>query len=130
MPIELFGFQIGRKEERKDSVKTFVPPSNEDGSLAVNEGGAYGTTVDVDGTAKSEAHLISRYRDMSIQPECERAIDDIVNETVVSSSEESPVEIVLDNIELDNSIKDKIRDEFDTIKDLISFNSKSYDIFK
>ena len=130
MPIELFGFQIGRKEERKESVKTFVPPSNEDGSLAVNEGGAYGTTVDIDGTAKSEAHLISRYRDMSIQPECERAIDDIVNETVVSSSEESPVEIVLDNIELDDSIKDKIRDEFDSIKDLLSFNSKSYDIFK
>jgi len=131
MPIELFGFQIGRKEEEKPSIKTFVPPSNDDGSLAVNEGGAYGTTVDVDGAAKSEAHLISRYRDMAQQPECERAIDDIINESVVASGEESPVEIVLDKLDnIDDSIKEKIRDEFDYLKSLLQFNSKSYDIFK
>lgn len=131
MPIELFGFQIGRKEEQKDSVKTFVPPSNEDGSIAVTEGGAYGTTVDVDGQAKNEATLITRYRDMAQQPECERAIDDVINEAVVGTGDETPVEIILDKLDgIDESIKEKIRLEFDYIKDLLNFNNRAYDVFK
>lgn len=131
MPIELFGFQIGKKEDTKPSVPSFVPPSNEDGTIAVNEGGAYGTTVDIDGQAKTEAHLISRYRDMAQQPECERAIDDIVNESIITDSEDTPVEIVLDKLEkLDETIKDRIRDEFENIKYLLDFNNKAYDIYK
>jgi hypothetical protein len=131
MPIELFGFQIGKKEEQKPSVKTFVPPANEDGSIAVNEGGAYGTTVDVDGQAKNEATLITRYRDMAGQPECERAIDDVVNEAISGSNDDTPVEIVLDKLDyLDGQIKDKIRDEFEYLKELLNFNNRAYDIFK
>ena len=131
MPIELFGFQIGRKEEQKDSVKTFVPPANEDGSIAVTEGGAYGTTVDVDGQAKNEATLITRYRDMAQQPECERAVDDVVNEAVVGTGDETPVEIILDKLDgMDDSIKEKIRLEFDYVKDLLNFNNRAYDVFK
>src|SRR5210317_547499 len=132
MAIELFGFQIGKKEDKKNSeVKSFAPPPNDDGAIAVNEGGAFGTTVDIDGTAKNEAQLITRYRDLAGQPECERAIDDVINEAIVGDEEGYPVDIVLDNIEdLSESIKERIREEFDYTLSLLNFNNRAYDIFK
>jgi hypothetical protein len=132
MAIELFGFQIGKKEDKKNSeVKSFAPPPNDDGAIAVNEGGAFGTTVDIDGTAKNEAQLITRYRDMAGQPECERAIDDVINEAIVGDEEGYPVDIVLDNVEdLSESIKERIREEFEYTLSLLNFNNRAYDIFK
>jgi len=132
MAIELFGFQIGKKnEETKPNVISFAPPPNDDGTLAVAEGGVYGTTVDVNSQAKNEAHLITRYREMAQQPECERAIDDIINETIVGSEQDSPVSIVLDNVEeMDDTIKDLIREEFDEILNMLNFHNRAYDIFR
>jgi hypothetical protein len=132
MAIELFGFQIGKKdEETKPNVVSFTPPPNEDGALAIAEGGVYGTTVDVNNTAKNEAQLITKYREMASQPECERAVDDIVNEAIAGSELESPVSIVLDNIEeMDDQIKDLIREEFDEILNLLNFHNRAYDIFR
>jgi len=132
MAIELFGFQIGKKnEETKPNVISFAPPPNDDGTLAVAEGGVYGTTVDVNSQAKNEAHLITRYREMAQQPECERAIDDIINETIVGSEQDSPVSIVLDNVEeMDDTIKDLIREEFDEILSMLNFHNRAYDIFR
>jgi len=132
MAIELFGFQLGKKEEEtKPNVTSFAPPPNEDGSLAVTEGGVYGTTVDVSSESKNEAQLITRYRDMSAQPECERAIDDIVNEAIVGNEKDYPVSIVLDNVEeMDDSIKDIVRNEFEDILGMLNFNNRAYDIFK
>ena len=131
MAIELFGYQIGKKEETKPTIQSFAPPPNDDGALAVNEGGAFGTTVDIDGTAKNEAQLITRYREMASQPECERAIDDIVNEAIVGTEMDSPVSVVLDNIEgMDEQIKDRIREEFDEVLNLLNFNNRAYDIFR
>jgi len=132
MAIELFGFQIGKKdEETKPNVISFAPPPNDDGTLAVAEGGVYGTTVDVNSQAKNEAHLITRYREMAQQPECERAIDDIINETIVGTEQDSPVSIVLDNVEeMDDTIKDLIRKEFDEILNMLNFHNRAYDIFR
>jgi hypothetical protein len=132
MAIELFGFQIGKKEEEtKPNVVSFAPPPNDDGTLAVAEGGAYGTTVDVNNQAKNESQLISRYREMASQPECERAIDDIINEAIVGTEQDSPVEIVLDNCEtMDDSIKDMVREEFEEILNMLNFHNRAYDIFK
>jgi hypothetical protein len=131
MAIELFGFQIGRKEEQKPSVQSFAPPPNDDGSLSVNEGGVFGTTVDLDGTAKNEAALITRYREMSYQPECEKAIDDVINEAIVGDEEDMPVSIILDNIEgLDDQIKDIVRREFDDLLVQLNFHNRAYDIFR
>jgi len=132
MAIELFGFQIGKKdEETKPNVISFAPPPNDDGTLAVAEGGVYGTTVDVNSQAKNEAHLITRYREMAQQPECERAIDDIINETIVGTEQDSPVSIVLDNVEeMDDTIKDLIREEFDEILNMLNFHNRAYDIFR
>ena len=132
MAIELFGFTIGKKEEEtKPNVISFAPPPNDDGSLAVAEGGVYGTTVDVNNTAKNEAQLITRYREMAGQPECERAIDDIINEAICGTDNDAPVSIVLDNIEnMDEKIKDLVRDEFDEVLRLLNFNNRAYDIFR
>lgn len=132
MAIELFGFTIGKKdEETKPNVVSFAPPPNDDGTLAVAEGGVYGTTVDVNNQAKNEAQLISRYREMAAQPECERAIDDIINEAIVGTDQDAPVSIVLDNLEeMDDTIKERVREEFDEILNMLNFNNRAYDIFR
>ena len=132
MAIELFGFTIGKKdEETKPNVVSFAPPPNDDGTLAVAEGGVYGTTVDVNNTAKNEAQLITRYREMAAQPECERAVDDIVNEAIVGTEYDAPVSIVLDNVEeMDDQIKDRIREEFEGILGMLNFHNRAYDIFR
>jgi hypothetical protein len=133
MAVQLFGFQIGRKEqeEQPPSVQSFAPPPNDDGAVAVNEGGVFGTTVDLDGTAKNESLLITKYREMSQQPECERAIDDVINEAIIGHEKESSVSIVLDDIDnVNENIKQRIREEFDGVLRLLKFNIRSYDIFK
>jgi hypothetical protein len=133
MPVDLFGFRIGKKpeEEQAPSVQSFAPPPNEDGAIAVNEGGAFGVTVDMDGTLKNEPVLISRYRDMAQQPECERAVDDIVNESIVYDNSEMPLSIVLDQCEnVPDKLKNSIRKEFDGILSLLHFENKAYDIFR
>ena len=130
MALELFGFRIGRVEEEKDSVISFAPPEADDGSLTIAQGGVFGTTVDLEGTAKNEAGLVTKYREMTLQPECEKAIDDIVNEAIVGDSKEQSVQIVLDDTELPKNIKDRISEEFESVLSLLKFQTKSYNIFR
>jgi len=132
MAVNLFGFKIGREVDEKqlDNLPSFVPPAQDDGSITVAEGGAFGTTVDLDNTVKNEAQLITKYREMAQQPEAERAIDDIVNEAIVADDNQAPIEIVLDEIEQPESIKKKIREEFEYILKLMKFNYRGYDIFR
>jgi len=130
MAINLFGFQIGRpEEETPQSVQSFAPPTNDDGTMEATEGGFYGSVLDLNEDTKNEAALISRYREMAQQPECQRALDDIVNEAIVSSETELPVSIVLDNIEQPEEVKTLIREEYATVMKLLKFNTKAYDIF-
>ena len=131
MAIDLFGFSIGRKEEETPpSVQSFAPPPNVDGSLDINEGGAFGTTVDLEGYSKNEAGLITRYREMSHQSECDKAIDDVCNEAIVFNETEGVVDVVLDDINQPQAIKNRIREEFDELLGLLEFNTKGYDIFR
>ena len=130
MALELFGFRIGKVEEQKDSVVSFAPPEPDDGSLTIAQGGVFGTTVDLEGTAKNESALITKYREMLLQPECEKAIDDIVNEAIVGDNKEQSVQIILEDTELPDIIKTKINEEFDTVLSLLHFNTKSYSIFR
>ena len=128
MAINLFGFKIGKEEEKE--VLSFVPPEDNDGAVTVAGGGAYGTYVDLDGYIKNEAELIKKYREMAMQPECDTAIDDIVNEAIVFDSTEYPVNIVLDNLEQSENIKDTIRKEFHNVTRMLDFNNMAYDIFR
>jgi hypothetical protein len=131
MAVELFGFTIAKtkEEEVADTVKSFVPPAHDDGAVEVAAGGVYGTYVDLEGTTKSEADLVSRYRTMAMQPECDSAIEDIVNEAIVID-DALPVDIILDDLEYSDTIKTKIRQEFYNVLKLLDFNANGYDIFK
>ena len=130
MALKLFGFRIGKEEEQKPTVVSFAPPENDDGAVTIAEGGVFGTTIDLEGTTKTEAALITKYREMVLQPECERAVDDIVNEAIVGDEQEAPVNIVLDDVEVSASIKDTITEEFNELVKLLKFNTKAYNIFR
>ena len=134
MAIELFGFTIGRTQKENEAKEklSFALPQYDDGAIDVagTPGGAYGTYLDMEGAAKNETDLIHRYRNMALFPECELAVDDIVNEAVVADREESAVSINLENINLSLDIKQKIVDNFHEIVDLLQFNQTGYDTFK
>ena len=130
MAIELFGFQIQRKNEENKNVKSFVAPTEEDGAVSLTAtGGAISSFIDLEGTARSEADLISRYRSMMQQPEVQAAIDDIVNESINIVPDEKVITCVTDDLKMSESIKTKIRDEFDEILKLLDFGNVGYDIF-
>ena len=130
MAIQLFGFRIGKEEEQKDSVVSFAPPQNDDGAVTIAEGGVFGTTIDLEGTTKTEGSLITKYREMVLQPECERAVDDIVNEAIVGDEQEAPVSVVLDDVDVSSGVKNTIIEEFSEIVKLLKFNTKAYNIFR
>ena len=124
---QLFGFQINRKE--KDRGQSPVPPNADDGT-AVAAGGYFGTYVETDAAARNEYDLIKRYRDMSLHPECDSAIDDIVNEFVVSDSNDTCVQIDLTNLQVGASVKKRIREEFEYIKRLLSFDMRAHELIR
>ena len=124
---QLFGFQIQRKEGRKG--QSPVPPNAEE-SIAVAAGGYYGTYVDTDNQARNEYEMIRRYRDMALHPEVDSAVDEVVNEFVVSDAHDTPVEINLDNLDAGMGIKKKIRDEFEYIKRLLNFDNRAHEIVR
>ena len=126
---ELFGFKFGRATDTKSQEKFTVPPAD-DGTVEIAGGGFFGQVLDVDGRDKSELDLIRRYREISQQPECDSAIEDIVNEGIVSNERDQAVSIVLDRLKYPKSIKDKIRNEFDQVLSLLDFDVKGHDIFR
>ena len=124
---QLFGFQINRNN--KDRGQSPVPPNAEDG-IAVAAGGYFGTYVETDAQARNEYDLIKRYRDMSLHPECDSAIDDIVNEFVVSDSNDSCVNIDLSNLQVGAGVKKKIKEEFEYLKRLLNFDMKAHELIR
>jgi hypothetical protein len=130
--MELFGFSINRKKEEREqeTLQSFVPPTNEDGALTIQAGGVYGTYVDLDGSVRTEAELVNKYRAISMDPTIDLAIQDICNEAIVEDSDETTVSVVLDDIEQTDSIKKTIQEEFTTVLRLLEFNRMSYEIFK
>ena len=132
---QLFGFEIVRKKEAEekaqpDRLVTFAPEIKDDGAVVVAEGGVFGTYLDLEGSARTESDLVAKYREMSLQPEVESAIDDIVNEFVSYDSDYKLVDINLDDLEFGNKVKDKIREEFKNIVQLLDFNNSGYEIVR
>ena len=132
MAFEIFGFKIERKSQEKSNanIPAFSLPENEDGAMMVSGAGAYGSYMDMEGQFKSEIDLIMKYREMSQVSDCEIAIDNIVNEAIVQDGTSPPVNIVLDQTSLTESIKRKVRDEFTKVLDLLNFNNYGHDIFR
>ena len=127
---KLFGFTIEDGESQSPTTLSPVPPSKEDQSDHYLSSGFFGSYVDIEGVYRTEFDLIKRYREMALHPECDSAIEDIVNEAIVSDTNDSPVEIELSNLNASDGIKDKIRDEFKYIKELLDFDKKSHEIYK
>ena len=126
---ELFGFKFERIKD-SGSTEKFTHPSADDGTVEVAGGGHYATVLDQDGRDRSEYDLIKRYRDISQQPECDSAIEDIVNEAIVSNERDQSVSIVLDQLPYRKNVKDKIRECFDETLSLLDFDTKGHDIFR
>lgn len=133
--MNLLGFEIRRKQELEQqnnpNIQTFAPEIEDDGAIVVAAGGAYGTYVDLQGTARSEAELITKYRDIAQHPEVDLAVDDIVNEAIVYSDDEKIVQLVLDDVKgISDTTKKTITAEFENILEMLSFNQQGYEIFK
>jgi len=126
----LFGFSIEDGEKQPPGLVSPVPPNDQDGSENYISSGFFGSYVDIEGIYKNENDLIRRYRSMSLYPECDSAIEDIVNEAIVSDTNDSPVEIELSNLNASDGIKKKIREEFRYILDLLDFDTKAHEIFR
>ena len=130
--FSLFGFTISRQKDEEEAVvqQSFTPPSSDDGALTITSAAYYGTYVDLDGTAKNEVELISRYREMAMQPEIESAIDDIVNEAIVQDDDGLITKIILDDLKQPEKIKNAIKEEFNTILRLLNYRKMAQDIFR
>ncbi len=126
----LFGFSIEDTEKIPPGVVSPIPQNNADGSDHYLTSGFFGSYVDIEGVYRTEFDLIKRYREMALQPECDSAIEDIVNEAIVSDTNDSPVEIELSNLNASDGIKTKIREEFKAVKDLLDFDKKAHEIYR
>jgi len=127
---KLFGFSIEDNEPLSPTTVSPVPQNNEDGVDHYLSSGFFGSYVDIEGIYRTEFDLIKRYREMALHPECDSAIEDIVNEAIVSDTNDTPVEIELSNLNASDGIKKKIRQEFKYILDLLDFNKKSHEIYR
>ena len=132
MALNLFGFTIARQKVEDESLaqQSFAPPSSDDGALTITSAAYYGTYVDLDGTAKNEVELISRYREMAMQPEIESAIDDIINEAIVQDDDGRNVKLIMDALKQPDKIKKAITEEFNTVLRLLNYNNMAQDIFR
>jgi hypothetical protein len=126
----LFGFSIEDNDKNPPGVVSPIPPSNQDGSEHYVSSGFYGSYVDIEGKYKNENDLIRRYRSMALYPECDSAIEDVVNEAIVSDTNDSPISIELSNLKASDGIKKKVRDEFKYILELLDFDKKAHEIFR
>ena len=127
--MQVFGFEIQRKKLPQQL--SVVPPASDDGSTVVTSAaGYYAQVINLDTLVKNENDLIRRYREISQYPDCDSAIDDITNEAIVSDEDGAPVKILLDNVKISSSIKNKIIEEFDNVLRLLKFDQQGHDIFR
>ena len=135
MELDIFGFQFGKKkpsqkETENNALQSFTAPETYDGTVTVEAGGFFGTALDYASTMRDEGQSIIQYRNMSVYPELDNAIDEIVNASIVPGTDHKPVKLDLSNCPISENIKTKIYKEFDTVIHLLDFNHKSYEIFR
>jgi len=131
--VELLGFQITRNKDLEKSAEAkqaFTVASPDDGTTTISAGGHFGQYMDMEVTAKNDIDLIKRYREIAQHPECDMAIEDIINEVIVSDERDTSVSLSLDKLAISDNIKTKIRSEFDEVMSLMNFDEKGHDIFR
>ena len=127
---KLFGFSIDDSDKKSKSIVSPVPQTNEDGVDNYIASGFYGQYLDIEDVYRTEHDLVKRYREMALHPECDNAIEDVVNEALVSDLYDSPIEIELSNLNASDKLKEKIREEFRYIKEIMDFDKKCHEIFR
>ena len=127
---ELFGFNITRVRPTTDPKQQFSQPQAEDGTQTVAAGGFFGSYLDMEGTAKTEQDLIRRYREIALHPECDMAIEDIVNEAITSNENKQSVKVITDGLDYSSAIKVRIEEEFADVLRLLQFNTRGHDLFR
>ncbi len=127
---KLFGFSIEDTQTQSPTVVSPVAPNNEDGVDHYLTSGFFGSYVDIEGVYRNEFEMIKRYREMALHPEVDSAIEDIVNEAIVSDTNDSPIKIELSNLNASDGIKEKIREEFKYLLELLDFDKKSHEIYR
>ena len=128
-PTRLFGFKYKENPEESVSKISPIPPNAEDG-VAVSAGGIYGYGIDMDNRGLKDYDLIRKYRCMALHPEVDSAVEDIINEAIVSDTNDTPVSIDLSNLDVSEEIKVIIREEFQYILHLLDFNKNCHEIFR
>ena len=127
---ELFGFSITRVKKPTDPKQAFTQPQADDGTQTIAAGGYYGQYLDMEGQSKTEQDLIRRYREIALHPECDMAIEDIINESIVANELKDAIRLNLDNLPFGKDVRRKIEDEFKEVLRLMTFNTKGHDIFR
>ena len=127
---ELFGFSITRLKKQSDPKQSFTVAPADDGTQTIAAGGYFGQYLDMEGTAKTEADLIRRYREISLHPECDMAIEDIVNEAIVANEMSAAVKVNVEHLPYGDEVRKKIEDEFNEVLRLLHFNTRGHDIFR
>ena len=127
---ELFGFNITRVKPKTDPKQQFSMPQAEDGTQVVAAGGFFGSYLDMEGTAKTEQDLIRRYREIALHPECDMAIEDIVNEAITSNENKQSVKVITDSLPYSSGVKQRIEEEFKEVLRLMQFNTRGHDLFR
>ena len=130
MPLNIFGYSIGKNPPVESKVLSFAPPDQDDGASVVQGGGFYGTYLDTDVYIKNDIDLIYKYRDMALHPEVEMAIDDICNDSLVYDDTKTAISLNLDNTSLSSTIKKRVIEEFDGITKLLKFKSRGHEILR
>jgi hypothetical protein len=135
MEIEAFGFEFGKKqttkqEKQNKSLQSFTAPEVYDGTVTVEAGGFFGTALDYASSMRDESASVVQYRNMSIYPEIDNAVDEIVNASIVLGIERRPVKLDLSSLPVSDVIKNKIYREFERVLHLLDFSGKSYEIFR
>ena len=132
--VQLLGFEITRKvndlEKPAKAKQAFTVPSPDDGTTTISAGGYFGQYLDMEVTAKNDFDLIKRYREIAQHPECDMAVEDIINEVIISNERDAAISLSLDKLAVSENIKEKIRTEFDEVLRLLNFEEKGHDIFK
>jgi hypothetical protein len=133
--VTLFGFTLGKKDivqVEKPEQASFTLPTEalDDGAVTITQNSHYGTYVDLEGSVRNELELITRYREMSNHPECDMAIDEIINEAITHADDGKVIDINLDNLKQPESIKKKIIEEFNNIQKMLNFSNLADDLFK
>ena len=126
---EIFGFEIKRKEAKPNS-QSFTAPTSDDGTQTIMGGGHFGTYLDIEGKVNNESDLIRRYREIAMHPECDMAIEDIINESVVVDDNQEVVRLNLNKVPFSSKVKKSIALEFQNILSLLEFEQKGHDIFR